>query len=267
MISTPYQQYQLEKELANKLLNTTKDQRKSAYKIFYGEFFNKFPKINNNLDHKIKHKVDWQLRLLKPFLNKNITFMEIGAGNCLLSLKVANYVKCVTAYEVAELITPSTDLPANFKLKVFDGIDFGELDNSIDFIFSNDVFEHLHIEDSFHHVKQYFNMLKSGGKIIIVTPNSLTGPHDISRNFSMKPDGFHMKEYTNMELRKILKSYGFTRIRALLGHKKIGYYAINIFLLIWLEILYNIIPIRVRYKYKNNPILLKLFTIKITGTK
>jgi 2-polyprenyl-3-methyl-5-hydroxy-6-metoxy-1,4-benzoquinol methylase len=267
MDNTQYQQFLLERELAKKLLHTTVNERKTAYKKLYSEFFDKFPKASYDSIGNITHKIEWQMKFLKPFLHQNSFFVEIGAGNCLLSLEVSKKVKQVVAYEVAESVPHIDNIPQNFCLKVFDGVDFHELDNSIDLVYSNDVFEHLHIEDTFHHVNQYYKMLNKGGKLVIVTPNSLTGPHDISRNFSTKPEGFHMKEYTYLELREILVSNGFRKIKAFAGHKKLSYFTINIRLIIALEKIYSTLSLSLRYKLKNNPILLKLFAIKIVGEK
>ncbi len=267
MANTQYEQFQLEKKLATQLLNTTITERKTVYKKIYNEFFEQFPNVSFDPASNIAHKIAWQIQLLQPFLNNNCSFMEIGAGNCLLSLKVARRVKHVVAYEVADSATHIDNAPINFKLKVFDGVDFNESNDSFDIIYSNDVFEHLHVEDTFHHLAQYYNILKSNGRIIIVTPHSLTGPHDISRNFTTSPEGFHMKEYTYSELNKVLKSSGFKNLKAYVGHKKTGYFPVSIHFYILIEKLYSQIPSKIRYKLKNNRILAKIFTIKIIGTK
>jgi hypothetical protein len=262
-----YDQYVFEKSLGRQLLNTTAKERKEAYKRLYSEFFRKFPKVSFDPYKKIEHKLQWQSRLLRPYLRESAVFMEIGAGNCLLSLKISENVQKVIAYEVADTVPYVERKPKNFNLKVFDGLDFVEEEDSVDIIYSNDVFEHLHCEDISHHLCQYHNILKIRGKLVIVTPHALTGPHDISRNFSKKPEGFHMKEYTYKEMKKILSTHRFAKIRALLGNKKFGYFEININFLITFEILYSIIPLGIRYSLRNNPILAKIFTIKVIGTK
>lgn len=266
MTDLKYQQFLLEKQLCEKLKNTSRSERKIAYKNIYGEFFNKFPNVSYKLEESA-HKIEWQIKFLKLFLHQNSTFIEIGAGNCLLSLEVSKFVEKVIAYEVAESVPHLDNKPDNFYLKVFDGLEFKESDNCADLIYSNDVFEHLHLDDTIYHVNQYYKMLRKRGKLIIVTPHSLTGPHDISRNFSKKPEGFHMKEYTFLEIKKILNSTGFKKVKGFIGHKKIRYFPINIWLYIILEKIYGAFPLNLRYKLRNNPVLLKLFAIKIVGEK
>jgi len=262
-----YAQFLLEKELAEKLKYTSRDERKTAYKKLYGELFNKFPGIAYNPKADISHKIQWQIKFLQPFLNKEVVFIEIGAGNCLLSVEVANSVKKVIAYEVADAIPHIENKPGNVILKIFDGLDLSELKDSADIIYSNQVFEHLHPEDVYHHLHQYHNILRENGKIVIVTPNSLTGPYDISRNYSLTPVGFHLKEYTNSEIKTLLLNAGFTNPKFFIGSKRIGYFPVNIHCLLILETLYKKVSNNIRYKLKNISALKNLFGIKVTAVK
>lgn len=267
MSNNKYEQFLLEKELANKLKNTTVEERRTAYKTLYGELFEKFPNISYDPNSNNLHKLTWQLKFLKPLLNKKSVFMEVGAGNCLLSIEVAKQVKQVIAYEVADAIPHIKNKPDNLLLKIFDGIDIREDAHSIDVIYSNQVFEHLHPHDALHHVKQYFNMLNNGGRLVLITPHALTGPHDVSRNYSTKPEGFHMKEYMYKELKKILLDAGFIKTKLFIGHKRIGYFSVNVLLLLVLEKLYSFVPLFIRYKLKNNFVMLNLFRIKMIAVK
>ena len=47
----------------------------------------------------------------------------------------------------------------------------------------------------------------------------LVGPSDISSYFDDEPTGFHLKEYTNRELREMFRRIGFTKCKALLTYK------------------------------------------------
>ena len=267
MYGNKYAQFLLEKELGSKLLASNKEERRIAYKSLYGELFSKFPHIAYNPQSDIVHKLEWQIKFLKPFLNKSLVFMEIGAGNCLLSIEVCKHVKQVIAYEVADAIPHIENKPSNLILKIFDGIDFDEVNDSVDIIYSNQVFEHLHPEDALWHVQQYFKFLKKGGKVVIITPHCLTGPHDISRNYSKKPEGFHMKEYNYQELKNILLNAGFLYPKFYIGNKKYGYYFFPNSIFVLLEKIYNKVPLNTRYRLKNNQILLNLFRIKMVAKK
>jgi len=267
MDNRKYEQFLLEKQLAQKLMHTNMEERRTAYKSLYRELFQKFPNIAFDPESDITHKIKWQIKFLQPFLNRNFVFVEIGAGNCLLSIEIANYVKNVIAYEVADAIPKIENKPNNLSLKIFDGVDILEPNNSVDIIYLNQVFEHLHPDDIFHHLTQYYNALNSEGKIIIVTPNSLTGPYDISRDYSHIPVGLHLKEYTYKELSKILTDNGFKKPRIFIGSKKVGYFSLNVFWIRTLESIYNKVPMTIRYKLKNNSLLKNLFGIKIVANK
>jgi hypothetical protein len=47
---------------------------------------------------------------------------------------------------------------------------------------------------------------------ICITPNRVSGPHDVSRGFDKVATGFHLREYTGREIRKMFLSAGFTRV-------------------------------------------------------
>src|SRR5581483_7134702 len=49
---------------------------------------------------------------------------------------------------------------------------------------------------------------------ICVTPNRLSGPHDVSRNFDTVATGFHLKDYTIGELAALFQQVGFRRVNA-----------------------------------------------------
>jgi len=57
----------------------------------------------------------------------------------------------------------------------------------------------------------------SHGIYICVTPNRLSGPHDISKYFDVTATRFHLKEYTNTELSDLFKEAGFLKVRAYVG--------------------------------------------------
>ena len=82
---------------------------------------------------------------------------------------------------------------------MFDGFDLGVDAGSIDVIYSNDVVEHLHEEDMLEQTSSIRRALTSGGVYVCVTPNRLSGPHDVSKHFSDKAEGFHLREYTVTE--------------------------------------------------------------------
>ena len=50
-----------------------------------------------------------------------------------------------------------------------------------------------------------------------MTPNRLYGPHDISRYFSDRPLGFHLREYTHLELAAEMRRADYRRVLPIVG--------------------------------------------------
>ena len=91
-------------------------------------------------------------------------------------------------------------------------------DNSIDFVVSFQVIEHIQNDEKF--VEEIFRVLKKGGKMILTTPNILMS---LSRN------PWHIREYTPFEMKEILKtSFSDIDIQGIIGNKKVmDYYNVN----------------------------------------
>lgn len=262
-----YEHFQLERKLATQLKNTTADQRRVLYQKLYNDLFSSFPTIPDGLDSSNTDRMAWQLKLMKRLFNKEKTILEIGAGDCLLSKEFAKHFKKVVAYEVADAIPFVEGKPENFELKIFNGVDMNESPGSVDVIYSNQVFEHLHLDDITPLLNDYHSYLTKGGKLVVITPHRYTGPHDISRDFTKDAEGFHMKEYTYQEMKSILSAHGFKKIRAYVGYSKLGYFSIPMSLLILAEKFFNIFPTGFKRKVRGNSLVFNLFGMKIISEK
>ena len=217
--------YDLEKELANKLRNSDKEMRKVLYTELYDQLFQQVPEHptvvkKNDLNLRCKH-VSQQMALIKKFIIQRGNFLEIGAGSCALTLEVAKFAHKVYAVDVSNEITKGEILPQNFRLIISDGSSIPVPKNSIDFIYSNQLMEHLHPDDAMDQLRNIYNALAPGGIYICSTPNRLTGPHDVSRYFDNVATGFHLKEYTVTELCNLLMIVGFNEINYLAGGRGI----------------------------------------------
>src|SRR5206468_11929257 len=126
-------------------------------------------------------------------------------------------VKHVYAVDVSSEITKNSSCPKNFTLILSDGCHVPLPDNSVDIVYSNQLIEHLHPEDTFEQTQHVYRILKAGGIYICGTPNSLSGPYDVSRDFDSIATGFHLKEYMNSELDRLFRSVGFSQIRNCVG--------------------------------------------------
>ncbi len=215
--------YEIEKELADRLRYAPRQERRVLYSSLYDELYRRVP-LHSQLSRKASLErtallVGLQMKFLRSFLKKETTFLEIGPGDCALSFEVSKLVKQVYAVDVSQEITRSTTAPENFHLFLSDGCSVPVPPNSINLAYSYMVMEHLHPDDAFEQLQQIYNALVPGGIYICITPNRLTGPHDISKYFDEFATGFHLKEYTTRELEKLFRDVGFSRVRAYVGAK------------------------------------------------
>ena len=267
MVYDKKQHFILEKKLADELRNSTLKDRRILYRRVYNDLFTTYPEITHGVYATPEKRMNWQLKLLKRLFDKERVLMEIGAGDCSLSKELAKHYKKIVAYEVADTITFVENKPDNFELKIFNGFDMTEPASSYDIIYSNQVFEHLHPDDTIPLLRAYYTFLKNDGKLVIVTPHKLTGPHDISRNFCEHAEGFHLKEYTYKELRSLLKTTGYKNIKGYVGYSKLGYIGLNISILVLVEDLYKSFPSFLKKRVRHSFVLANLLGMKIIAKK
>lgn len=213
--------YEIEKELATRLRKAPRAERLGLYAKLYDELFRRVPH-HSQLTRKISDSekgffVGHQLKLLRGYLVPGRTFVEIGPGDCSLSLAAAKIAKQVIAVDVSAEITRQISVPGNFRLALSDGTSIPVDAGTADLAYSTDMIEHLHPEDAGEHMRNVHAALAPGGVYICVTPGALCGPWDISMGFDPEPTGFHLKEYRIGELAALFRLAGFTGLRLLLG--------------------------------------------------
>jgi len=217
------QHYEVERELADRLRTATREQRRTLYGAVYDELFRRVPD-HPQLTLKASPElnslgVTHQLRLLRPYLRPEIAFLEVGPGDCALSLAVAKRVRQVYGLDVSQEITNRIALPPNFKLILSDGTSVPLPPNSVDVAYSSQLMEHLHPDDALEQLEGIWRAIRPGGVYICITPNRINGPHDISQHFDPVPTGFHLKEYTVADLTQLFKQVGFSKVQTLVGMK------------------------------------------------
>ncbi|HTB12878.1 MAG TPA: class I SAM-dependent methyltransferase [Bryobacteraceae bacterium] len=206
--------YEVEKELGDRLRKAAKPDRARMYQSVYDELFSRVPdhpQVTSATKAPNTKKIASQLRLIRPFLNRDTAFLEIGGGDCALSFQAAPLVNRAYGLEITDHLIPRP-APPNFEFVLSDGSSVGLPDNSIDLAFSFSVVEHVHPEDVIQHLAEVHRVLKPGGIYYSVTPNRLLGPHDISRYFDTVATGLHLKEYTIGELAKLYRDTGFQEV-------------------------------------------------------
>lgn len=221
--------YTVERQLSDRLRAASRAERRMLYTAVYNELFSLVPDHPQNVMKTSPRRADdetsRQFSILRSFINPNMTYLEIGAGDCSLAVQIANEVKRVYALEVSDEIARGVEFPCNFTLLLTDGVEIPVPPGSVDIVYSNQLMEHLHADDAFEQLSQVFRALRPGGVYLCITPNRLGGPHDISQYFDSTPRGFHLREYSNADLVKIFTAVGFRRFRFILNYKGLVLYA------------------------------------------
>lgn len=263
--------YEIEQELARQLMNSTREERMGGhlYTQVYNQLFQKVPH-HPQLTRKSSPEIQtWivnqRLQLLARFLNPEITYLEIGPGDCSLSIEVAQRVKRVYAVDVSTEITKLPNIPDNMEIFISDGCNIPVPKNTVNLAYSHQLMEHLHPDDALEQLENIYNTLAANGKYICITPNWYSGPHDVSRHFDQQATGFHLKEYKLSEMYNIFKKVGFSKIIWVKSNGKIyleipiNSISINVIKLV--EYLLNIFPYKLRQKLANTPLLFRGMTI------
>jgi SAM-dependent methyltransferase len=213
--------YDVERALADKLRKASKGERGRLYGDVYNELFRRVshhPQLVNRASLETRRAAATrQARFLRQLVPGKGVFLEVGAGDCLLSLELAADAVRVYAVDVSDEITKLTERPANFKLVLSDGCSIDVPRASVDLAFSNQLMEHLHPDDALEQLRNIYSALARGGRYFCITPNRLSGPHDVSRSFDDVATGFHLREYTIADLKALFAEVGFKRFRAYIG--------------------------------------------------
>jgi SAM-dependent methyltransferase len=169
-----------------------------------------------------------RITLLSKVARKTDRVLEIGCGRGYSCLKLSPHVASIVGTDVS-----TSSLDESRRVLVAHGIENVEIRElsafeltgaftagAFSLCFSIDVIEHLHPEDCREHFRQVHELLEPGGRYVIITPNRVNGPHDVTAEEfpdAREPIGFHLNETTYAELSRELKASGFTRLQALWG--------------------------------------------------
>ena len=213
--------YRIEKELAARLRSAPREERRRLYTAVYDELFRRVhdhPQLTLRASAASrKAEVAARLKLLHGYLRPDVTYLEVGPGDCALASAVAQRVRKVYAVDVSNEIANGVALPENLELAISDGCTIPVPEGSVDVAYSDQLMEHLHTDDAMEQLGNIYQALTPGGVYICITPNRLTGPHDVSRYFDEVATGFHLREYTVGELTKLFRAAGFRQFKILAG--------------------------------------------------
>lgn len=216
--------YTLERRLADEMRNSTKADREGGlYNRMYDELLGGLkdhPRKRAETEEARASKqryVERQARMILGEARPDDVFLEVGGGDCRVALLVAPHVAKSIVVDVSSALVPLAIEATNFAFVQTSGVDIPLPSESVSFIYSNQVMEHLHPEDALEQLRELFRVLKPGGRYLCRTPHRVTGPHDVSRYFDDVARGTHMREYSYAELHQIFRSAGFSRMRILIA--------------------------------------------------
>jgi SAM-dependent methyltransferase len=216
--------YLVERGLAERLRNAPDAERRGLYPKIYDELFARLPDhpqlraIGDPAAHARRMRsVEWQFAFLRRALTLRSRFMEVGAGDCALSRRVAGHVERVYAVDVSEKVMRPGRRAPNLVAVLSDGVLIPVPEGSVDVAFSNQLIEHLHPRDAAAQLAEIHRALAPGGRYFCITPNRFYGPRDVSAHYDEAASGLHLKEYSALELRALLLATGFEEVRFYAG--------------------------------------------------
>lgn len=136
----------------------------------------------------------------EKYEDRNKSVLDYGCGSGCGTLLLSQYYQSVTGIDVSrEAIDYCRQAYPrdNLDFRVFNPSSQPYPDNSFDYIFSFQVFEHIPPNEAAPFAAYIWNMLKPGGSAVITTPNA----HNYYGGYSGNP--FHHKEYTRPELMRV----------------------------------------------------------------
>jgi SAM-dependent methyltransferase len=211
----------IERELAARLLAYPAGERASRYPEIYSELFSS---VADHPQHSPKRLskpsgVAAQLTLLMPHARPDSVFVEMGCGDASVAMAMAPMVREAIGVDVTGELIAQDRAPANFRFAKTGGILIPIETGSAGLVYSNQLMEHLHPDDAAAQLAEIHRILAPGGIYICITPNRLTGPHDISCYFGYQPQGLHLREYDHGTLAALFRAAGFRTVKACLSLK------------------------------------------------
>ena len=259
--------YLIERKLADRLRDAPADQRSTVYGEVYDELFRSVPDHPQlSIDPRARERhVRAKLRFVSRFLTKDSCLMEIGAGDCLFSINAAPRIRRGVVVDVSRVIVSAAEAVENLDIVITDGVSLPVEPGSVDVAFSDQLMEHLHPDDAVAQLQNVARAIRPGGVYICITPNRLSGPHDVSRGFDEVATGFHLREYTGREIRALFLEAGFRRVDFYAGDR--GYYLrIPTTLALHAESLFERIPKAIRSRIPAIPQYV-LFGLNVVATR
>ena len=221
-------QYEVEKALRGRLLAAPAPQRAAVFLAVYDELFERcpwHPALAELQPPDALQQTHRQVEALLAFLphNRELRILEIGCGMGELLTGLSQLGYDCTGLDVSRTRIEFLQSRRAKKLRFeqAEGTRLPFADASFDVVISIQLFEHLHPDDAETHLREVGRVLSPGGRYLMETPNRWSGPGDVSRFFSDRPEGFHLREYSIAELSGLFDQTGFTQVSVVRWRKNV----------------------------------------------
>jgi SAM-dependent methyltransferase len=266
--------YLLERKLAEGLRQSTKQQRENGlYQTMYDSLIGDLedhPRRTSQKGLDPAHAsafIERQANMILREIGAEDVFLELGGGDCRVALAVAPHVAKSIVVDVSDALVPADPGVANFQFVKTRGTNIALPDNSVSFIYSNQVMEHLHPDDAVEQLRELLRVLKPGGRYLCRTPSRVSGPHDISMYFEPVANGAHLQEYTYCSLDKLFREAGFGRTRFIVAPRAHLLMSLPRFAAIGIEQFLDLAPQSLRVRICRNPIARALLGVTMIAEK
>jgi len=144
--------------------------------------------------------------------DKSILDLGCGDGAFLFCVHRLLRHRDLVGIDIARPVQPEVTMGLRFIKGSI--VDF-RVDREFDVVFSDNVMEHLAPSDLSSHLRSVRKAVRDGGLFILLTPNRLFGPSDVTRildySYSNRvpAQGTHLNESSYSELLPVLRHHGF----------------------------------------------------------
>ena len=209
--------FHIEKNFHEAILNEgSSEKRKAMYSAVYNAVHEIYGNNTTSIQSEVNPKDKTVRKFAKELRNKSILDVGCGEGHFLASVAKHLPHKKLVGIDVS---TPHlAKCHPNIDFKLNDIINFS-LDHQFDVVFSDNVIEHIAPSDLSMHLASVRSALKPDGTFILIMPNQLFGPWDVTRilDFTntgkIRSQGTHLNESTYSKMLPILEDNGFNNFR------------------------------------------------------
>jgi 2-polyprenyl-3-methyl-5-hydroxy-6-metoxy-1,4-benzoquinol methylase len=205
-----------QRSLVKTLIESNEEDREHAYREVYEkiqEFYLKHQRSSAMyLYEPLTERKLWEKRPICKIVGKNKAVLEVGCGDGVLSLALAEAGNDVIGIDISSRCIHICETNKQ-KLKVrrarflrMNACNLNFPSDTFDCVVSRELIEHLHPKDVILHLKEVKRILREKGFYFFVTPNKY-------QSYFIP---LHLKEYTYFELYGLLSQIGFFPLKSLL---------------------------------------------------